>query len=91
MTPIHEQEWHQSKGRLGVRDADGNVKALTPTDDQTMEEAQAVARAVATLPRMAARLREIHRVPSNNRGEVVISGEFVDLIGDLLREAGVPL
>ena len=91
MKPIYEEEWHQSKGRLGVRDADGNIKALMPTDDQTLKEAQEVARAVAALPRMVARLREIHHVPSNSNGEVVIPGEFVDLIGDLLREAGVPL
>lgn len=91
MKPIHEQEWHVGKGGLSVQDSDGAVRAMARQDGQRPEEALRVARVIAATPEMARRLREIHRVPANERGEVVLDGEFIDALGDLLRKAGVPL
>jgi hypothetical protein len=86
MKPIHEQKWEAVPTAGDIRHSERIVAVVVHEEDD-----QALSAFIAKAPQMAARLREIHRVPANGNGDVVISGEFVDLIGDLLREAGVNL
>lgn len=99
MKKPHEQDWKVRSTNQGfvVDEEGGEAVALVyyPSGDyaRAIVEAEAVGEARANLiaasPSMARALLSIHSVPADDHGEVVLAGEFVDMLGDLLRKAGV--